>query len=275
MGSSDYSFGLISEIQAQNAGVFMSRGVGSHPRRIITSYELIYVKHGVLDIREGSVEYTIREGESLLLCPGILHEGIKPYPEDLQYYWIHFSTQKTGISYGCNEKIRIRKHANIARTVRMEQLFRWFINDQETGVLDPFVANLMIYQMLNELELSSEEKDVKISPLAIQTYRLIKTRFADSALSTQALSETLHCNSDYLGRIFHQSYGMTISSCIHKTRVHYAQTLLLKNTMNVNDIALASGFSDPGYFRTVFKRMVGVNPSEYRSAYEKLHINTE
>lgn len=275
MGSSDYSFGLISEIQAQNAGVFMSRGVGSHPRRIITTYELIYVKHGILDIREGSVDYTIREGESLLLCPGILHEGIKPYPEDLQYYWIHFSTQRTGISYAHNETIRVRKHARIARTVRMEQLFRWFINDQETGVLDPFVANLMIYQLLNELELSSEEKDVKISPLANQTYRLIKTKFADYTLSTQALSEALHCNSDYLGRIFHQSYGMTISSCIHKTRVHYAQTLLLKNTMNVNDIALSCGFSDPGYFRTVFKRMVGVNPSEYRIAYEKLHINTE
>jgi AraC-like DNA-binding protein len=133
----------------------------------------------------------------------------------------------------------------------------------------------MIYQLLNELGLSSEEKDVKISPLANQTYRLIKTRFADSALSTQVLSETLHCNSDYLGRIFHQSYGMAISSCIHKTRVHYAQNLLLKNTMNVNDIALACGFADPGYFRTVFKRMVGVNPSEYRVAYEKLHITTE
>jgi AraC-like DNA-binding protein len=45
--------------------------------------------------------------------------------------------------------------------------------------------------------------------------------------------------------------------------------------MNVNDIALASGFSDPGYFRTVFKCMVGVNHSEYRAEYEKLHINTE
>ncbi|MGD9928059.1 MAG: helix-turn-helix domain-containing protein, partial [Sphaerochaeta sp.] len=50
-------------------------------------------------------------------------------------------------------------------------------------------------------------------------------------------------NRHLLRKIFHQSYGMTISSCIHKTRVHYAQTLLLKNTMNVNDIALASGFS--------------------------------
>jgi len=60
----------------------------------------------------------------------------------------------------------------------MEQLFWWFINDQKTGGLDPFVANLTIYQMLNELELSSAEKDVKISPLANQTYRLIKTRFS-------------------------------------------------------------------------------------------------
>ncbi len=275
--ASEYSFGIISEIQAQNAGVFISRGVGIHPRRIITSYELIYVKHGVLHIREGSIDYAVQENEALLLSPGILHEGTMPYSPDLQYYWIHFVMLKTGISYGTNEILNVPKLAKISRPVRIEQLFRWFINDQETGMLAPKIANLMVYQLLNEVELFAGDikQDAKISPIAHQTFLLIKTRFADCDLSTQSLSEALHCNSDYLGRIFQQSYRTTITACIHQTRIHHAQNLLLKNDMNVSSIAQECGFRDPGYFRTIFKQLVGVNPSEYRSTYENVHINTE
>lgn len=65
--TTDYSFGLAFEMQAQNAGIFVSRGIGIHPKRIITSYELFFVKHGVLSIKEGDVDYEVHEGETLLL----------------------------------------------------------------------------------------------------------------------------------------------------------------------------------------------------------------
>jgi len=37
-------------IRAQNAGLFISRGQGTHPTRIIFSHELIFIKRGTLEM---------------------------------------------------------------------------------------------------------------------------------------------------------------------------------------------------------------------------------
>jgi hypothetical protein len=39
-------------IKVQNGGLFISRGVGSHPARKLTSWEIIFVEKGTLTIRE-------------------------------------------------------------------------------------------------------------------------------------------------------------------------------------------------------------------------------
>lgn len=35
---------------------------------------------------------------------------------------------------------------------------------------------------------------------------------------------------------------------------------------DITEVAMACGFSSPGHFSTVFRRIVGVTPSEYRKA---------
>ncbi|MCL6614629.1 MAG: helix-turn-helix domain-containing protein, partial [Firmicutes bacterium] len=55
---------------------------------------------------------------------------------------------------------------------------------------------------------------------------------------------------------------------------HYARTLLMDDTKNVEEIAFACGFNDPAYFRRIFKRKQGIAPSAYRRLYAKIHVNT-
>jgi AraC-like DNA-binding protein len=273
----DLSLGLALELQAQNAGFFVSRGTGTHPKRIITSYELFFIKQGVLSIKERETEYEVKKGETLLLYPGVLHEGTKPYPKDLQYYWLHFSLSPLGITYSKRELLSIKKQCKITRSVRMEELFRWFINDQESGQLSTKIASLLVYLMLCEIELSCSNIQSRptISPLAYQTLLLIKTHFNEPSLSTQYISDQLHCNTDYLGRIFHKAYGTTITASIHNERIKHAKNLLLNNTSNIKEVASACGFSNVTYFRVVFMKVVGVSPRVFRTTFEKNHINTE
>ena len=42
---------------------------------------------------------------------------------------------------------------------------------------------------------------------------------------------------------------------------------------NINEIAFACGYSDPGYFRRMFKRLTGLSPKKFRSLYSRMHIN--
>src|SRR5512140_1552772 len=73
-------------VECENAGLFVSRGEGAHPARTISSYELIFVRHGVLEIEEAGVGYAIGPGKSFLLFPNKPHSGTAPYPPNLAYY---------------------------------------------------------------------------------------------------------------------------------------------------------------------------------------------
>ena len=77
-------------IKVQNGGLFISRGVGSHPARRLQSWEIIFVEKGTLTIREGQTVFCVNAGESLLLWPQRLHIGVGQFPADLKFYWLHF-----------------------------------------------------------------------------------------------------------------------------------------------------------------------------------------
>lgn len=59
--------------------------------------------------------------------------------------------------------------------------------------------------------------------------------------------------------------GTTFSKYLNQMRMHQAADLLANSEQSINEIAVACGFSDPLYFRKVFKRYYDKTPSEYRS----------
>jgi AraC-like DNA-binding protein len=46
--------------------------------------------------------------------------------------------------------------------------------------------------------------------------------------------------------------------------VNQAQQLLLDTDKSITEIAMDVGFSDSGYFSRVFRREVGLSPTDYR-----------
>ena len=46
-----------------------------------------------------------------------------------------------------------------------------------------------------------------------------------------------------------------------------AGKLLDESTVNVKEIGKAVGYADSNYFAKVFKRIAGMNPSEYRDSF--------
>ena len=57
--------------------------------------------------------------------------------------------------------------------------------------------------------------------------------------------------------------GINYSEYLTKIRLKHAVTLLDFGLDSVKNVALLSGFSDPLYFSTVFKKQIGVSPTVY------------
>lgn len=83
-------------------------------------------------------------------------------------------------------------------------------------------------------------------------------------LSVKTLAEWLRCSPDYLSHLFMQTTESTLSDYINRKRVEHAKVMLCNTTLNISEIAWASGYRDPGYFSRVFKKQTGASPGAYR-----------
>ncbi len=85
-------------------------------------------------------------------------------------------------------------------------------------------------------------------------------------LSLKEMSELYFFNEKYLGRLFMSETGMTFHEYLNKIRTERARALLETSDLPILDIAFDCGFGSVSYFNRVFKRTVGVTPSEYRKS---------
>lgn len=65
-----------------------------------------------------------------------------------------------------------------------------------------------------------------------------------------------------------QNYGMGVAQHIRALRVEHARKLLVtRPEMNISQIAEACGFKDYNYFITIFGRLAGTSPRQYRLSH--------
>lgn len=73
-------------------------------------------------------------------------------------------------------------------------------------------------------------------------------------------------SSFYLSRVFKQQRGVSFTDYLTAIRIERAKELLRDPTANVKEVSCLAGYADPNYFTRVFKRVVGVTPTDYRDA---------
>ncbi len=268
-------------VKAQNAGLFISRGNDTkHPTRVINSHELILVKQGELDMWEEEQDFHLEPGQTLHLWPGRQHGSHKIMPPDLKFYWIHFEIEAAGnddfASHGAepfSSVINVPQVAHLCQPERLERLFRLFLDEQETGMLHPLSANMLTLLMLMELTEHFKASEDNLNVVATWAHTYIHVNF-DRPITSSKVAASLGYNTDYLGRIYRQTYGCTLTEAIHRRRVHKACDYLLDSNLTISYIAHRCGFSDTDYFRRIFKRVTQITPSEYRDENSRLHVNT-
>lgn len=87
----------------------------------------------------------------------------------------------------------------------------------------------------------------------------------DIDLTTLAMQAGLEERT--LLRRFHKATGLTTTEYCQRLRVGKARELLQSSPLTADQVAWEVGYSDPGAFREVFARFVGLTPAEYRRPF--------
>jgi transcriptional regulator GlxA family with amidase domain len=85
--------------------------------------------------------------------------------------------------------------------------------------------------------------------------------------SVSSLANTVGISDRSLLRRFKQATGMTPVTYLQSLRVETARSRLELSRDRFERISWDVGYSDPAAFRRVFRRIVGLTPSEYRNRF--------
>ena len=98
---------------------------------------------------------------------------------------------------------------------------------------------------------------------------ITEEQFADSKLSLNTIADSLSYNAKYLSHLFKTKMGVSYTEYLSTVRMRYASSLFDHGLDSVKNVALLSGYSDPLYFSSVFKKCIGLSPREYIASVEK------
>ena len=214
------------------------------------------MEKGTLTIRENNKVFSVNAGESLLLWPQRLHVGIGLFPSDLKFYWLHFEvTSGEG-----DALLSIPQHMRVNDPQYIISLFRQFLREQE-NIHRSVALELILLLILQQISAAAGEQpaDSPGNALAWRAQQIIRTRF-HLPLSASTLAQELHCNADYLGRVYRHAFRLTLTEALHRQRVRAAEKLLISDSLSLTEVAMKCGFNDVGYFRKIFRKHTSLTP---------------
>jgi len=121
----------------------------------------------------------------------------------------------------------------------------------------------IVYEIFSELirdaGFSNNPKDNRI----VESAEYIRQNFWNPQLSIDDLSKIIGVSPAFFRREFNRVYGTSPKAYLDTLRIQYAKTLLETDYFSQKEVSSRCGFSDVGYFRTVFKRKIGKSIKEY------------
>ena len=84
-------------------------------------------------------------------------------------------------------------------------------------------------------------------------------------ITLKDVADHVNFSSSYLSKLFKKEMGINFNRYITKIRIDKAKEILINSNISINEIAFSVGYNEPNYFCKVFKKIVNMTPSEYRT----------
>lgn len=89
-----------------------------------------------------------------------------------------------------------------------------------------------------------------------------------STITLAAMADYFGFNPNYLSAFLKGKTGLTFIKLVHLQRINVAAEYLTYTSAPVDQIAIKVGYENPSYFYKVFRKHLGVSPSEYRAQHQ-------
>lgn len=120
-----------------------------------------------------------------------------------------------------------------------------------------------LYQLFHKHEENKKMADNKPIRMAKQ---YINENY-NAELSLEGVSSYIGFNPAYFSYLFKKETGKNFMEYVMEIRIQNAKQFLIQTDKDLSDIAMEVGYMDLKYFSKLFKKITGLNPSEFRKLY--------
>ena len=238
---------------------------GAHEHRV---HQWIYCMHGGMTISINGSFFELHPEESLIIPPKANRET-----------WCR--QKAPGYLVCIFEAARLDMTSLESRVLKLPSEMREDIQAlvrelrQPRGNDSPFLTSALVVRLLighsRTIELGTPQPTSSLSSLnAIRHQEVVDQAevFMKKNLHRQLLrheiATSVSVSEPHLARLFRAATNKTVLQRLTDMRIVQATSLLLESTLSVTQIAGEVGLSSFSHFTRIFKRAVGVAPSDYR-----------
>ncbi len=184
-----------------------------------------------------------------------------------KFFYLHFDGELAAYFYD-----RILKTAGRTFWInRNSQAIQSFLEEYQSVKIGRkykrYESGTFLYQFLSilqrELELPLPPKD---NAFVEEAEAWIQSNFRNQA-NLSEMCRNLGVSLPHLTRQFHYQKGISPMKYLTQLRLEQAILLLLNTTLKVDQIAAECGYANGNYFSKVFRKAMGISPTEYRNGH--------
>ncbi|MBQ7778886.1 MAG: AraC family transcriptional regulator [Clostridia bacterium] len=229
-------------------------------------YIIHYVREGKGYFECGGKKYTLTRGQSFLVIPGQLVNYYPDENEPWKYAWVDFSgIEAKKLLLYCS----LSADAPVAEREipELDALFK--TASEQFGNVTPAdvcrnvgFARLILSTYIKHYPAVSGKTVGEL--LITRAAEYIENNYRRPELNIDMIAEQLSVNRVTLHRKFTEELNISPGNYIIRLRIKKACGLLTESNYSVKAIAYSTGFSDQLYFSKVFKKLMGMTPTQYR-----------
>jgi AraC-like DNA-binding protein len=235
------------------------------------SYSLIFSASGGLIVSTANAEIRLRAHDALVLEPRGSGAVSLRYSRGSELYLIRFRWDQWAGGHP-RETIYVPMHTAVVRPARLTHVLRMYTERGKRRGASRSVLYHLLTLALAELARSSTEGIAAMpqqepcrESIASRVDAFVAAHYHER-IGTPEIAAELRYNPGYLEHAYRLERRMSIRDALHARRMREARAqLLLQRTAGIAQVAVLCGYTDPGYFRRLFKKATNMTPRAYRA----------
>lgn len=150
----------------------------------------------------------------------------------------------------------------------VKKLYNRFTMYQSFAPDMPYQENLKNYEEARKIYQSFQQNEGHYKNDVAKTIAYIEENYMHR-LTLASISANVNLSSSYLCRVFKSEVGISITSYLNNLRIRKAATLIKEQALSLKEISAMVGIDDQLYFSRLFKKCMGISPSEYGKKFHQ------